>query len=502
MLHRHAAGFDPRDLAAAGRPAGRRRRATSPPGAAAVRAGAGRAARCSATSSTCAGPPGSRRRCRSASSPRGATALLAAARAWAWLSGRDYVTPDDVKALARPTLRHRVAAAARGRAGGRHRRRRARRRARLRPGPRADRGDASTVAVTGRARAARRCSAALLVGCRRARPWLLGWTGLLRRGWSRVDVALAGSPAPAAAGARPAAPRSGSASRPRSRCWSTNPGRRRVRGVLRDAWPPSRRRCRTAAPRSTCRRASGAGWSTALRARPGAATGAPTRVTVRSLGPLGLAARQRLARRCPWRVRVLPPFTSRKHLPAKLARLRELDGRTALLVRGQGTEFDSLREYVRRRRRALHRLAGHRPARATSWCAPGARARPPRAAACSTPAAPSAGRVGDAPRLDAAMDAALLLAALATRAGDRVDLLAVRPPGPGAGCEGAVAHRAAARRWSARWRRWSRRWSRPTGRRSSARCCARTTQRALVVLLTALDAGAGRGGAAAGARAG
>jgi MoxR-like ATPase len=41
-------------------------------------------------------------------SPRGATALLATAKAWAWLSGRDYVTPDDVKALARPTLRHRI----------------------------------------------------------------------------------------------------------------------------------------------------------------------------------------------------------------------------------------------------------------------------------------------------------------------------------------------------------------------------------------------------------
>ncbi|MEX2291061.1 MAG: MoxR family ATPase [Mycobacteriales bacterium] len=41
-------------------------------------------------------------------SPRGATALLAGAKAWAWLSGRDYLTPDDVKALARPTLRHRV----------------------------------------------------------------------------------------------------------------------------------------------------------------------------------------------------------------------------------------------------------------------------------------------------------------------------------------------------------------------------------------------------------
>ncbi|HKT04495.1 MAG TPA: MoxR family ATPase [Rugosimonospora sp.] len=41
-------------------------------------------------------------------SPRGATALLHAAKAWAWLLGREYVTPDDVKALARPTLRHRV----------------------------------------------------------------------------------------------------------------------------------------------------------------------------------------------------------------------------------------------------------------------------------------------------------------------------------------------------------------------------------------------------------
>ncbi|MEV7005723.1 MoxR family ATPase [Streptosporangium sp. NPDC051022] len=41
-------------------------------------------------------------------SPRGATALLAGSRAWAWLSGRSYVTPDDVKALARPALRHRI----------------------------------------------------------------------------------------------------------------------------------------------------------------------------------------------------------------------------------------------------------------------------------------------------------------------------------------------------------------------------------------------------------
>jgi MoxR-like ATPase len=41
-------------------------------------------------------------------SPRGAAALQAASRAWAWLAGRDYLTPDDVKALARPALRHRI----------------------------------------------------------------------------------------------------------------------------------------------------------------------------------------------------------------------------------------------------------------------------------------------------------------------------------------------------------------------------------------------------------
>jgi MoxR-like ATPase len=42
-------------------------------------------------------------------SPRGATALLHASKAWAWLAGRDYVTPDEVKAVAKPCLRHRIA---------------------------------------------------------------------------------------------------------------------------------------------------------------------------------------------------------------------------------------------------------------------------------------------------------------------------------------------------------------------------------------------------------
>ena len=50
---------------------------------------------------------------------------------------------------------------------------------------------------------------------------------------------------------------------------------------------------------------------------------------------------------CPGSLRVLPPFHSRRHLPSKLRKLRELDGKAAVQIRGAGTEFDSLRDYVR-----------------------------------------------------------------------------------------------------------------------------------------------------------
>jgi len=199
-----------------------------------------------------------------------------------------------------------------------------------------------------------------------------------------------------------------------------NPSGRRVRGRLRDAWPPS---------------AGAAGQRHTLDVPPGerrrvVTTLRPTRrgdrladrVTVRAVGPLGLAARQG-SHRVPWRLRALPPFGSRKHLPSRLARLRELDGRSAVMVRGQGTEFDSLREYVVGDDvRSIDWRASARAAdvMVRTW-------RPERdrrvllVLDCGRTAA---GRVGDAPRLDAAMDAALLLAALAARAGDRVDLLA------------------------------------------------------------------------------
>ena len=41
-------------------------------------------------------------------SPRGTAMLLHASKAWAWLVGREFVTPDEVKAMAKPALRHRV----------------------------------------------------------------------------------------------------------------------------------------------------------------------------------------------------------------------------------------------------------------------------------------------------------------------------------------------------------------------------------------------------------
>jgi uncharacterized protein (DUF58 family) len=201
----------------------------------------------------------------------------------------------------------------------------------------------------------------------------------------------------------------------------TNHGGKRIRGVARDAWQPSAgatgERHRIDLPPGRARR-----LVTPLR---------PTRrgdrlaahVVVRSVGPLGVAARQ-ASLAAPGAVRVLPPFGSRKHLPAKLARLRELEGRTALHIRGQGTEFDSLRDYV-----------DGDDVRSIDWRASARRGqvvvrtwrpeRDRRVLLVLDTSRTSAGRVGDAPRLDAAMDAALLLAALASRAGDRVDLLAM-----------------------------------------------------------------------------
>ncbi len=41
-------------------------------------------------------------------STRAAISIGKAAKSWAYLSGRDYVTPDDIKIVAKPALRHRI----------------------------------------------------------------------------------------------------------------------------------------------------------------------------------------------------------------------------------------------------------------------------------------------------------------------------------------------------------------------------------------------------------
>ncbi|MFS8104790.1 MoxR family ATPase [Lentzea alba] len=104
VLTRHASGFDPRDLSSLNAVAGA---AHLEAGSAAVRSLTVAPEVIAYVVDVCRATRQSPA-VRLGVSPRGATALLAAARAWAWLSGRDYVTPDDVKSLARPALRHRL----------------------------------------------------------------------------------------------------------------------------------------------------------------------------------------------------------------------------------------------------------------------------------------------------------------------------------------------------------------------------------------------------------
>jgi uncharacterized protein (DUF58 family) len=200
-----------------------------------------------------------------------------------------------------------------------------------------------------------------------------------------------------------------------------NPGRRTLRADIRDAWQPSA----GARPHHARVRIPAAGRAVLTT------TLTPTRrgdkqaamVTIRSLGPFGLAARQ-ARRQVPWTVRVLPPFGSRRHLPEKLSRLRQLDGQHRALLRGQGSEFDSLREYVIGddvRSIDWRATARRRDVVVRTWRPE----RDRRILIVLDTGRTSAGRVGGIPRLDTAMDAALLLTALAVRAGDRIDFLAV-----------------------------------------------------------------------------
>lgn len=213
-----------------------------------------------------------------------------------------------------------------------------------------------------------------------------------------------------------------------SELYLTNEGKRMLRGLVRDGWQPS---AGAPAERLVVRIPPGERRLVRISLTPyrrGERTA--VHVTIRSTGPLAMIARQATLS-APARIRVLPPFLARKHLPSRLTRLRELDGRTSVMIRGQGTEFDSLREYVRgddvrsidwratARRNDPSTGAGQR-VMVRTWRPE----RDRRVVIVLDTGRTSAARIADEPRIDTAFEATLLLAALASRAGDRVDFLA------------------------------------------------------------------------------
>jgi len=246
----------------------------------------------------------------------------------------------------------------------------------------------------------------------------LGWWLLALLVLCIIDLLLAGSPrALRLERVLPQAIRLGESTT--AELFVTNAGRRTVRGRLRDGWQPSagatNNHRRLVIP-SGERRAFVVPLTPFRRGERRA-----VHVTVRSFGPLGIAARQ-ASILAPGAVRVLPPFNARKHLPSRLAKLRELDGATSVMVRGQGTEFDSLRDYVR-----------GDDVRSIDWRATARRKdlvvrtwrpeRDRRVVIIVDSGRTAAARIDSETRLDTAFESALLLAALATRAGDRVDLV-------------------------------------------------------------------------------
>jgi uncharacterized protein (DUF58 family) len=118
----------------------------------------------------------------------------------------------------------------------------------------------------------------------------------------------------------------------------------------------------------------------------------------------------------------LHAFASRRHLPSRVRRLREIEGLAALHQRGPGTEFDSLRDFVDGddvRSIDWRATARRRSVVVRTW-------RPERdrhVLIVVDTSRTSAARIGDAPRLDSALDATLLMTALTAEAGDRVDVL-------------------------------------------------------------------------------
>jgi MoxR-like ATPase len=106
VLRRHSAGFNPRDLTAAGVTA-----VLDAAGLAQAQAAVGKVGASDDVIGYAVDLARGTRQSPSVKlgvSPRGTTALLAAAKAWAWLNGFDAITPDHIQAMALPVMRHRI----------------------------------------------------------------------------------------------------------------------------------------------------------------------------------------------------------------------------------------------------------------------------------------------------------------------------------------------------------------------------------------------------------
>ena len=110
------------------------------------------------------------------------------------------------------------------------------------------------------------------------------------------------------------------------------------------------------------------------------------RVTLRSLGPLGLAGRQRSVE-VDWSVRTLPPFSSRRHLPSRLARLRDMDGRQAIAVRPRAPSSTPCAS-TSPATTCARSTGGPPHVQPTSWCARGAPSATAGSSWSWTPGAP------------------------------------------------------------------------------------------------------------------
>jgi uncharacterized protein (DUF58 family) len=149
----------------------------------------------------------------------------------------------------------------------------------------------------------------------------------------------------------------------------------------------------------------------------------PTELVLRVEGPLGLAARQG-RRRLPGTLRVYPPFHSRDEAELRIDKARILEvGLRSAQGRGGGTEFDSLREYSVDDE--FRRIDWAATARARKTIVRTYRAERNQTVLLLLDAGRTmAGVVQDVPRLDHAMDAVMMLTAVATRLGDRAGLVA------------------------------------------------------------------------------